>query len=160
MRVLYVNPMEGETNPAIDAISFGLQHSLGRAGIEMRTLYADFRDAGCIELTGEAIDAGVAAGVDGIAYLLARPRGDRPSRSPGPAPPGSPVFTFVRPLFDVNVAVLFPNFNHGVLMAEWLLPPAARDPPASGSSAGPTRPTTPKRSPGCCTRSAAPAPRW
>jgi ABC-type sugar transport system substrate-binding protein len=121
VRVLYVNPMEGETNPAIDAISFGLQHSLHRAGMEMRTLYADFRLPDCIDRTGAAIDAGVAAGVDGIAYYSLDPRGPAEPVA-GARAAGIPVFTFVRPLFPVNVAVLFPNFNHGVLMAEWLVP--------------------------------------
>ena len=53
MRVLYVNPMEGEVNPAIDAIAYGLQHSLDKAGIDVRMLVADFRDPHCAARTAD-----------------------------------------------------------------------------------------------------------
>ena len=33
---------------------------------------------------------------------------------------GIPVFTFVRPRYAVNASVVYPNFNHGVGMAEYL----------------------------------------
>jgi len=33
---------------------------------------------------------------------------------------GIPVFSFVRPRYAVNAAVVYPNFNHGVFMAEYL----------------------------------------
>ncbi|MEQ8719549.1 MAG: substrate-binding domain-containing protein [Acidimicrobiales bacterium] len=120
MRVLYVSPMVGDTNPAIDAIGLGLQSVLTGAGIEMRTLGADFREPDCVGRTGEAVRAGVEAGVDGICFYALDPSG--PAEDVAFArSAGIPVFSFVRPLFPVNVAVLFPNFNHGVLMAEWLL---------------------------------------
>jgi ABC-type sugar transport system substrate-binding protein len=119
MRVLYVSPMIGEVNPAIDAIGLGLQHSLLEVGIEMRTLGADFREPDCVARTAAAIREGTAAGVDAIAFYALDPLG--PGDAVGEArAAGIPVFTFVRPFFPVNAAVVFPNFNHGVLMAEWL----------------------------------------
>ncbi len=119
MRVLYVNPMEGEVNPAIDTIAYGLQHSLDNAGIDVRMLVADFRDPDCPARTAAAIQAGIDARVDGIAFYALDP--SEPAEAVAAArAAGIPVFTFVRPYFPVNVAVLYPNFNHGVLMAEWL----------------------------------------
>jgi ABC-type sugar transport system substrate-binding protein len=119
LRTLYVNPMEGDVNPAIDAIAYGLQHSLDQAGIDMRMLVADFRDPDCIGRTGAAIRAGVAAHVDAIAFYALDPNGPAEPVAEARAA-GIPVFSFVRPFFPVNAAVLFPNFNHGVCMAEWL----------------------------------------
>jgi ABC-type sugar transport system substrate-binding protein len=119
LRALYVNPMEGDVNPAIDAIAYGLQHSLDQAGIDTRMLVADFRDPDCIGRTGAAIRAGVAAHVDAIAFYALDPNGPAEPVAEARAA-GIPVFSFVRPFFPVNAAVLFPNFNHGVCMAEWL----------------------------------------
>ena len=128
LRALYVNPMEGEVNPAIDAIAYGLQHSLDQAGIDTRMLVADFRDPDCVARTGAAIRAGTAARVDAIAFYALDPTGPAEAVAEARAA-GLPVFTFVRPFFPVNAAVLYPNFNHGVCMAEWLserLPAGAR----------------------------------
>lgn len=128
MRVLYVNPMVGDVNPAIDAIGLGLQHALHAADIAMRTIGADFRDPDCVAATDAAIRAGTAAGVDAIAFYALDPHGPAAAVAEARGA-GIPVFTFVRPFFTVNAAVLFPNFNHGVLMAEWLgerLAPASR----------------------------------
>jgi ABC-type sugar transport system substrate-binding protein len=119
LRALYVNPMEGEVNPAIDAIAYGLQHSLDQGGVDTRMLVADFRDPDCVAKTGDAIRAGVAAHVDAIAFYALDPAGPAEPVAEARAA-GIPVFTFVRPFFPVNVAVLYPNFNHGVCMAEWL----------------------------------------
>jgi ABC-type sugar transport system substrate-binding protein len=121
MSVLYVNPMEGDTNPAIDAISYGLQHSLHRAGVDVRMLYADFRRPDCMALTAAAIDEGVAAGVDAIAFYALDPAGPAEAVARARAA-GVPVFTFIRPDFEVDGSVVYPNFNHGLLMAEFLAP--------------------------------------
>lgn len=128
MRVLYVNPMEGEVNPAIDAIAHGLQHALAEAGHELRMLTADFRSPDCMAQTAAAIGSGAEAGVDAIAYYALDPANPREAVAAA-RDRGVPVFSFVRPLFPVNGAVLYPNFNHGVLMGEWLaerLPEGAR----------------------------------
>jgi ABC-type sugar transport system substrate-binding protein len=120
MRVLYVNPMGGdEVNPAIDAIAYGLQAVLDEAGIEMPQLVADFREPDVVARTGDAIDRGVAAGVDGIAFYALDPSGPREAVARA-REAGIPVFSFVRPHFPVDASVVFPNFNHGLLMAEWL----------------------------------------
>src|SRR5262249_52591380 len=86
-------------------------------GIEMRVLVADFRDPDCDTLTATAMKAGVEAGVDAVMiYALT------PTRSadavPGIRAGGMPVFSFTRPLYPVNGSVLYPTFNHGLLMVE------------------------------------------
>ena len=115
MRALYVNPMPYGANVGIDAIAQGLRHRLAQDGIEMPTLYADFRDPDCDKQTGAAIRAGVEAGVDAVVmYALT------PERSADTVPDvrsaGMPVFSFTRPLYRVNGSVIYPNFNHGILM--------------------------------------------
>lgn len=130
MRVLYISPMACELNPAMDAIAYGLQHSLHTAGIQMRMLIADFREAaseswtessagGWAARTASAIQAGIDARVDAIAFYAFQPT--EPAAAVAQArSAGIPVFTFIRPSFPVNAALLYPNFNHGVCMAEWL----------------------------------------
>lgn len=119
MQILYVNPMEGEVNPAIDAIAYGLQHTLAEAGHELRMITADFRASDCMARTGQAIEEGAAAKVAAIAYYALDPASPKEAvdRARGQ---GVPVFSFIRPRFPVDGAVIYPNFNHGVLMAEWL----------------------------------------
>lgn len=128
MRVLYVNPMEGEVNPAIDAIAYGLQHALAEAGHELRMLTADFRSPDCMAQTAAAVAAGAEAGVDAIAYYALDPASPQEAVAAA-RERGVGVFSFIRPRFPVNGAVIYPNFNHGVLMGEWLaerLPGGAR----------------------------------
>jgi ABC-type sugar transport system substrate-binding protein len=127
MRTLYVNPLAYGENVGIDAIAQGLRHRLAQDGIEMRVLYADFRDADCDAQTSAAMRAGVDAGVDAlIIYALT------PERSADAVPQiregGMPVFSFTRPLYRVNGSVIYPNFNHGLLMTEHmakLVPPGS-----------------------------------
>jgi ABC-type sugar transport system substrate-binding protein len=127
MRTLYVNPIPYGENVGIDAIAQGLRHRLAGDGIEMRVLYADFRDPECDALTSAAMREGVEAGVDAIMlYALT------PTRSADTVPEiregGTPVFSFTRPLYRVNGSVVYPNFNHGLLMAEHmakLVPPGS-----------------------------------
>ena len=47
MRVLYVNPLNLDANPAIDAMAYGLQSILHPADIQMPVLFADFREKDC-----------------------------------------------------------------------------------------------------------------
>lgn len=127
MRTLYINPIAYGENVGIDAIAQGLRHRLKQDGIEMGVLYADFRDSDCDGKTSAAIRAGVDAGVDAIIiYALT------PARSvdtvPGVREAGMPVFSFTRPLYRVNGSVIYPNFNHGILMSEHmatLVPPGS-----------------------------------
>jgi ABC-type sugar transport system substrate-binding protein len=120
LRVLYINPLALGGNPAIDAIAYGLQHALHAVGIELRVLFADFTEPHYRRQYEEAIEAGVAAGVDAIAIYVIDP-----STFGGPVAQaraaGIPVFTFVRPHYAVNASVVYPNFNHGVFMAEYLV---------------------------------------
>src|SRR5438094_7463700 len=100
MRTLYINPMPYGANIGIDAIAQGLRHRLKQDGIELRVLYADFRDPDCDEQTSAAIRAGVGAGVDAvIIYALT------PERSADTVPEvreaGMPIFSFTRPHYRV-----------------------------------------------------------
>ena len=118
-RVLYVNPIPVNENPALDALAYGLQHALHAADIQMPVLFADFREQGQQQRYAAAIEAGIAARVDGIAIYALDPTafGDAVGKARAA---GIPVFSFVRPHYPVNASVVYPNFNHGVFMAEYL----------------------------------------
>jgi hypothetical protein len=64
MRVLYVNAMDYGANAGVDAIAHGLAHRLARDEIEMRVIYADFRQPDWKERQADAVRAGIDAGVD------------------------------------------------------------------------------------------------
>jgi len=119
MRVLYVNPLPLDANPAIDAIAYGLQHALHTAGVQLRVVFADFRAPESRGQYQDAIAAGVAARVDAIVIYVIDPSafGDAVAKARAA---GVPVFTFVRPHYAVNASVVYPNFNQGVFMAEYL----------------------------------------
>ncbi len=119
MRVLYVNPMDYETNPGVDAIAHGLNHRLGHDGIEMRVIFAHFAHPQGQKLQLQAIEAAIAARVDGIILYVLDP--DQPADEVASArTAGIPVFTFERPRFPVEGSLVYPNFNQGVYMAEEL----------------------------------------
>jgi ABC-type sugar transport system substrate-binding protein len=128
MAVLYVSPMPHGANAAVDATCHGLDSALAEAGVELRLLYADFADPGWHDLAAEAVDAGIAAGVEAIVLWIVDPA--VPSAAVGRArAAGIPVVTLERPQFPVDASVVYPNFNHGVYMSEYLatlLPPKAR----------------------------------
>jgi ABC-type sugar transport system substrate-binding protein len=128
MAVLYVSPMPYGANAAVDATCHGLDNALAEAGVELRLLYADFADPGWPDLAAEAVDAGLAAGVEAIVLWIVDPT--VPSGAVGRArAAGIPVVTLERPQFPVDASVVYPNFNHGVYMSEYLatlLPPKAR----------------------------------
>jgi ABC-type sugar transport system substrate-binding protein len=117
MTVLYVNPLGYGENIGIDAIAHGLQHRLTQNDVEMRVLYADFREPNCDELTGGAIRAGVEAGVDAVVIYALTPTRAAEAMTEARAG-GMPVFSFTRPHYRVNGSVIYPNFNHGILMSE------------------------------------------
>ena len=127
-RVLYVNPIPLEGNPAIDALGYGLQHVLHAADVEMPVLFGDFREPDHTARCEAAINEGVAAGVEGIVIYALDPTafGNAVAKA---RDAGIPVFSFVRPHYPVNASVVYPNFNHGVFMAEHL---AALLPAGSG----------------------------
>lgn len=128
MRVLYVNAMEYGANQGVDAIAHGLQHRLAQADIETPTITADFRAEGWAQAQHEAVLAGLDAGVDGIVVYVLDPT--RPREAIAAARDrGLPVVTLTQPKFPVDGSVVYPNFNHGVFMAEFLaglLEPGAR----------------------------------
>ena len=119
-RVLYVDPLELGGNPAIDAIAYGLQHALRAAQIELAVLFADFRTPAFGERYRAAIERGVEAAVDGIVIYTLHPEAFAEPVAAARAA-GIPVYSFVRPAFPIDGAVVYPNFNHGTLMAEFLV---------------------------------------
>jgi ABC-type sugar transport system substrate-binding protein len=128
LTVLYVSPMPYGANAAVDAVCHGLDNALAAADVDLRLLYSDFADPGWRDLATEAVDAGIAAGVQAIVLWIIDPA--VPSAAVGRArAAGIPVVTLERPQFAVDAAVVYPNFNHGVYMSEYLatlLPPGAR----------------------------------
>ncbi|MGE0822754.1 MAG: sugar ABC transporter substrate-binding protein [Candidatus Binatia bacterium] len=118
-QVLYVNPIHLDANPAIDALAYGLQHALHAAGMQLSVLFADFREPGYRKRYAAAIEAGIDARVDGIVIYALDPTmfGDIVAKARSA---GIPVFSFVRPRYPVNASVVYPNFNQGVFMAEYL----------------------------------------
>ncbi len=127
MRVLYVNVLPYGAHPGIDALAHGLDHRLRQAGIELRTLTIDVRASDWVEKQTQAIQRGIAARVDGIVVYVLDP--SQPAQAVATARShGIPVFTLERPRYPVNASLVYPNFNHGVYMAEHLaslLPPRA-----------------------------------
>jgi ABC-type sugar transport system substrate-binding protein len=127
-RVLYVNAMEYGANQGVDAIAHGLQHTLDQAGTEMRTIFADFRQENWQKAQADAVLAGIEASVDGIVVYVLDP--NEPAEAIATArDKGIPVVTFTKPKIPVDGSVVYPNFNHGVFMMEFLaslLPSGAR----------------------------------
>ena len=128
MRVLYVNVMEYGAHPGLDALAHGLAHRLQQSGIELRTLTVDVRKPDWVEGQNQAIQHGIQAGVDGIVVYVLDPV--QPAQAVQAARQhGIPVFTFERPRYPVTASLVYPNFNHGVYIAEYLaslLPVAAQ----------------------------------
>jgi ABC-type sugar transport system substrate-binding protein len=126
--VLYVNPMAYGANPGVDAIGHGLDEALDEAGIELRVAYADFREPDWPQRTAAAVREAVEARVEGVVlYALAPGPLAEPAAAARAA--GLRVFTFERPPFPVTASLVYPNFNHGLYMAEHLaslLRPGAR----------------------------------
>lgn len=128
MRVLYVSPMAYGSNTAVDTLSHALDNTLADAGIELRVAYADFREQGWLERTDELVREGADAGIDAIVLWLVDPTQPADAVAYARAQ-GVPVISLERPRFDVDASIVYPNFNHGVYMTEYLatlLPAGAR----------------------------------
>jgi len=119
VRVLYINPMDEGTNAAIDALALSLNHWLAEGGVELRLVYADFNRPEWRETSRAAIEQAIEAGVDGIVAYVLDPRPPHPLTEPiaRARAAGIPVFTFERPPFETDGSVVYPNFNHGLLIA-------------------------------------------
>jgi ABC-type sugar transport system substrate-binding protein len=119
MRALYVSPMPYGANAAVDAVSHGLESRLAAHGIELRVSYADFADESWRSAADAAVRAGTDAGYDAIIIWVIDPA--VPADAVGYARSrGIPVVSLERPRFEVDGSVVYPNFNHGVYMAEYL----------------------------------------
>ena len=119
MRVLYVNVLPYGAHPGIDALAHGLDDRLRQAGIALRVLTADVRQADWAEKQTRAIQQGIDARVDGIVVYVLDPT--QPAQAVAAARGrGIPVFTLERPRYAVNASLVYANFNHGVYMAEYL----------------------------------------
>jgi ABC-type sugar transport system substrate-binding protein len=128
MRALYVSPMPYGANAAVDAICHGLESTLAAAGAEMRVAYADFADPGWRELAARAVRAGADAGYDAIVVWVIDPVVPADAVAYARAQ-GVRVVSFERPRYPVEASVVYPNFNQGVYMMEYLaglLPPGGR----------------------------------
>jgi ABC-type sugar transport system substrate-binding protein len=127
-RVLYLNPMTYQTNPGVDAIAHGLQHRLAGAGVELRVVWADFATPDWLAVSERAIDAALAQRFDAVIVYVLDP--EQPAAAVARASAaGTPVFSFEKPHFPVAGSIVYPNFNHGVYLAEHLaahLPAGAR----------------------------------
>ena len=118
-RVLYVSPMNYGANPAVDSVAQAVNHRLSAAGIELYVAFADFREENSAQLLEESVSRGISAGVAGIALWCLDPAPlEKPVQIASAA--GIPVFTLERTPFDVEAALVFPNFNHGMYMVEYL----------------------------------------
>jgi ABC-type sugar transport system substrate-binding protein len=128
MRALYVSPMPYGANAAVDAICHGLESRLAENGVELRVTYADFADPDWRAEADRAVRAGADAGFDAIVIWVTDPA--TPADAVGYARgKGVPVVSFERPRFAVDASVVYPNFNQGTYMAEYLatlLPPGGR----------------------------------
>jgi len=128
MAVLYVSPMPYGANAAVDAICHGLEARLAEHDAELRVAYADFAGAGWREEAGRAVVAGADEGYDAIVIWVVDPATPAEAVSYARGK-GVPVVSLERPRFAVDASVVYPNFNHGVYMAEYLaslLPAGAR----------------------------------
>src|SRR5580692_1155946 len=128
MRALYVSPMPYGANAAVDAICHGLESTLAAAGAELRVAYADFADPGWRELAARAVRAGADAGYDAIVVWVIDPVVPADAVAYARAQ-GVRVVSFEWPRYPVEASVVYPNFNQGVYMMEYLaglLPPGGR----------------------------------
>ena len=126
--MLYVSPMNYEANPAVDSVAHALDHRLSEADIDLLVAFADFREANVAHLLSEAVSKGIEAGVGAVALWCLDPDPlEAPVNTVNAA--GIPVFTLERTPFDVEAALVFPNFHHGMYMVDHLdnaLPAGAR----------------------------------
>jgi ABC-type sugar transport system substrate-binding protein len=119
MRALYVSPMLYGANAAVDAIAHGLQSRLASRDIQLRVTYADFASQNWQSAADKAVRAGADGGYDAIIIWVIDPA--VPADAVGYARSrGIPVVSLERPRFSVDGSVVYPNFNHGVYMAEYL----------------------------------------
>jgi ABC-type sugar transport system substrate-binding protein len=126
--VLYVSPMPYGANAAVDAICHGLQSRLADRGIELQVACADFAEADWPARADQAVRAGADAGFDAVVIWVVEPGvpADAVAYARGQ---GVRVVSMERPRFGVDASVVYPNFNHGVYMAQYLatlLPAGAR----------------------------------
>jgi ABC-type sugar transport system substrate-binding protein len=127
-RVLYVSPMRYQANAAVDAICHGLQSRLAEREAELRVAYADFDEPDWREQADRHVRSGADAGYDAIVVWVIDPATPADAVSYARSE-GVPVISMERPRFTVDASVVYPNFNHGVYMAEHLaslLPPGGR----------------------------------
>lgn len=118
-RVLYLNPMDYGTNPGVDAIAHGLQHSLGTVGLDLRVVFNDFSRIDANQRAERTIDAAIDAEFRAIIVYVLDPM--EPAAAVARArKAGLQVFSFERPRFAVDGSLVYPNFNQGTYMAEHL----------------------------------------
>jgi ABC-type sugar transport system substrate-binding protein len=126
--VLYVSPMPYGANAAVDALCHGIESRLAAAGVRLYVACADFAAEGWRSTAERAVLDGVEAGVAAVVVWVIDP--DVPAAAVAAARErGVAVVSLERPRYPVDASVVYPNFNHGVYMSEYLatlLPPRAR----------------------------------
>jgi ABC-type sugar transport system substrate-binding protein len=119
VRALYVSPMPYGANAAVDAICHGLESQLAARDIEMRVAYADFARETWRDLADHAVRAAADAGYEAVIIWVVDPAVPA-SAVQYARGRGARVVSLERPRFPVDACVVYPNFNHGVYMAEYL----------------------------------------
>jgi ABC-type sugar transport system substrate-binding protein len=118
-RALYVSPMAYGANSAVDALCHGLESRLAENAVELRLAYADFAEPGWPDLAEQAVLEGLRRGVDAVVLWVIDPTVPAGAVAQARAQ-GVPVVTMERPRYPVDASVVYPNFNHGVYMSEYL----------------------------------------
>ena len=120
VRVLYVSPMPYGANAAVDAICHGIESriaAIGRRPAASATRTSPTR-TGRRSPTARS-GPGPTPGFDAIVIWVIDP--ETPAEAVRYArAAGVPVVSLERPRFTVDASVVYPNFNHGVYMAEYL----------------------------------------
>lgn len=119
LQILYVSPMDYEANPAVDSVAHALDFRLSEAGVGLKVGFGDFREPDAANRTEDAVGRGLAAGVDGVAIWCLDPAILQSSVAMVKEA-GLPIFSLEKTPFDVEAALVFPNFHHGMYMVEYL----------------------------------------
>jgi ABC-type sugar transport system substrate-binding protein len=118
-RVVYIDPMRYGTNAAVDAVAHGLDHRLSEHGIDLRVAWADFADPDWRQQADMAVRQAVDEGAGALVIWITDPQVPAAAIADARAG-GVPVVTLERPNFPVDASVVYPNFNQGTYMSEYL----------------------------------------
>jgi ABC-type sugar transport system substrate-binding protein len=118
-KVLYISPLPQRSNPSIDCIALGLQIGCLDAGLDFHVLFDDLRKESQHESLPRGFTAAMAAKVDAIIYYSIDPHAGRQVVEQA-RNSKIPVFSICRPNYPVNAALVYPGFNQGLFMMNYL----------------------------------------